>query len=167
MPDGRPTSLQEILVRALAEYCGSTTVPNPAWDRKAEKRAWAEDREYDVPEVLPATLDQLREMSTLRVVTAADGLPSMASAFVGEIVDVILRRIEAEPLTMVDHKGRLCHMELVGNDWLWRARYPGDNDRHLTATRAILEALVVDRRLAVTREAECTGCDAYWIPGDS
>lgn len=26
-----------------------------------------------------------------------------------------------EPLTMVDHQGRRCRMELVGNDWLYRA----------------------------------------------
>lgn len=53
-------------------------------------------------------------------------------AFEKETVDilgwlqwVIAHRLDGdagpEPLTMVDHQGRRCRMELVGNDWLYRA----------------------------------------------
>lgn len=74
-----------------------------------------------------------------------------------------------EPLVMVDHKGRKCRMELIGNDWLYRARpiEEAEIEHRVAATVDVLEDLVAVGRLRVTREAECIGGDAYYIPGDS
>lgn len=83
-------TLEQLIVEALARRFGRDTAPNPTWDRKAARAAHLDDRDYEVPEHVPATLDQMRDGTPMIVFTAADGLPAIRSASLAEVTEVVL-----------------------------------------------------------------------------
>lgn len=84
------SSHRETVIRALGDHFGITHMPNPDFDRRAERTAHRAGQDYGVPLMVPITLEILEERSPWITTIAADGGPSTRCATLGEIADALI-----------------------------------------------------------------------------
>lgn len=82
--------LQEVLYDALIKNYGDDIMPNPTYDRKAERAAWKNDEDYDVPEYIPADREMQKRGSCTQVVRAPDGYNSIFILDFRDIVNAVV-----------------------------------------------------------------------------
>ena len=82
--------LRDVLFDALIERFGESYMDNPAYDRKAERAAWKNDEDYDIPEYIPADRETQKRGSCTQVFVAADGYNSISILNFTDIVNAVM-----------------------------------------------------------------------------
>lgn len=76
------------IAEALAERYTESTGPNPMWSRNAERSAWHDGVEYDVPEFVSCPMETRVKRTVMEHGTAGDGLPSMWVPRIEQVAEV-------------------------------------------------------------------------------
>ena len=87
--------IREILFDALINNFGDDIMPNPAYDRKAERAAWKNDEDYNEFEFIRATREMQKKGNCVQVFKAADGYNSMAILTFEDVVNAIMLEFDA------------------------------------------------------------------------
>lgn len=98
--------LQEVLFDALINKFGDDIMPNPAYDRKAERAAWKNDEEYDIPEYIPADRETQKRGSCTQVLRAPDGYNSIYILDFTDIVNAVAAEFATRGLVVSENKER-------------------------------------------------------------
>jgi hypothetical protein len=86
----RVSKLSDEVVAELVARYSPKQKPNPAWDRKVERAAWVADEEYDVPQYVDRTPEEMAKGDTCMVVEdGADGCSIMRALTFAEIAAVV------------------------------------------------------------------------------
>ncbi|GAB3251510.1 hypothetical protein [Kineosporia babensis] len=83
------SALSDAVVAELARRYSPQTKRNPAWDRKAERAAWDRDEEYEVPEQIPRTAEEMAGDTCHHVRPGADGYMSIYTLTYRQIAEVV------------------------------------------------------------------------------
>lgn len=98
--------LREVLFDALINKFGDDIMPNPAYDRKAERAAWKNDEDYDIPEYIPADRETQKRGSCTQVFVAADGYNSVYILNFTDIVNAVAAEFTTRGLVVSENKER-------------------------------------------------------------
>lgn len=99
-------ALREVLYDALINNFGEDIMPNPAYDRKAERAAWKNDEDYNEFEYIPATREMQKRGSCTQIFKATDGHNSMFILDFTDVVNAVAAEFATRGLVVSENKER-------------------------------------------------------------